>query len=401
MKKAFYFLSFLFISFQIKAQLYIGEEFSNFYHLNWQRVLYTQNAIPENLKGEVKEIKRTTVSKKNKTILTEKFDSKGRILFSQTEGKKITSKAVEYNEKDYPILFKENKNGKVSYESQVTFDNQNRMIEKSATGKNGKFISRTVMTYGDGDCPITTDNYFKKKDNYSSRWVNTYYSACDKKSTVLYNKKGKIKKTWTYDCKQEGELLTPKKDVTQICKWDEENDKYFIKVTQDFDEKGKIRKKVQKYYKADTSIAETAFYNGSGIITYRFTVSYDTINNTRTSMAENFKKGISSSISTYTYKDKILIFREITSKGKLKNKEINTYLGPNKVKQEIYNKKGLISQTINTFENNNLITSQKIIKGKPHHTTKMKYNEKDLIVQTEIFNKKGKLESSATFEYVY
>jgi hypothetical protein len=364
-----------------------------------RRQLYTAYAIPENMKGEIKEI-RETVSKKNYTIKNN-FDEKGRLVERSTDGKYNSFTKVEFNEKGEQVLFREERKGMLNYEAVVTLDSKNRKVEQLVIGRKGKFLSRNVMTYGEGDCPLSTDNYFKKLDKKSSRWENAYYADCDKKSTVLINKKGEIVKTWTYDCKKEGKLLMPKKGVTQICKWDEQTDKYFIIVTQDFDEKGKIRKKVEKFNIADTSLAEVSYHNAEGLLTYRYKISKELGFLVKNYTMENFRKGELFSIKKSIYDNKHKLYEEQIKKGKLTRKELYNYENGNCLSIEYYNKKGLYSRTLNEFTGNLLTCTMKERKGKQVSLKKMEYNERGLLTKKEVIGKKGRLESSSNFDYVY
>ena len=62
--------------------------------------------------------------------------------------------------------------------------------------------------------------------------------------------------------------MTKKKDVSQVCRWEETDDKHLIKVQQTFDENGKVVKMVSKYRGADTSLMSYKKYNSDNELTY-------------------------------------------------------------------------------------------------------------------------------------
>jgi len=220
------------------------------------------------------------------------------------------------------------------------------------------------------DTSLTESILYRKKDKLSQRWVYEYYSKGKRSKTTLYNKKGEVKGVWSYDCKDEGEELIKKKNETQICKWDESTKDHLIKVSQEFNEKGEIRKSVQKYT-LDTLILEYAMYNENGTLLSKNT--YDK-NVKKPLSIIRYKKGKIISESNSKYEDDKLIYFEHF----FKNKQFSTLTYK--------------------FEDGKLVLLEKTLKSKNAGATSFKY-ENSLLVETSRVDKKGKLVSSTKLKY--
>jgi hypothetical protein len=144
--------------------------------------------------------------------------------------------------------------------------------------------------------------------------------------------------------------LIKKKDETQICLWDENDGKYLIKVVQDFDEKGHVRKTVSKYNIADTTIVEYARYDKNDRLLSKSTY------------LGSYKKQIS--------------YESFNKKGTRKYGQFFEYKGETKVKEVYY-------------------TKQKI-----RRITSCETNEKGLVTRKESRDNRGKITSTSMYEYV-
>ncbi len=237
-------------------------------------------------------------------------------------------------------------NGKLRTKSIGLRDEDGKLTEYSKFKGEDKLLTYSTWTYNSSACILNSTNYKKNKEEIKRKWSYEYYEECEKKQSTLTNGKGKIIQTWTYDCKAEGEELVKKKDVTQMCKWEESDGKYLIKVTESFNEKGEVYKTISKYNLADTSLIEWKRFNGENEIEYESTYNPDT------------KK-----ILTYvSYKN-----------GKVRSSQKYKY------------------------ENGQLISMSRIYKK---NTTEYKYEYKEnRLMASKFYNKDGELAKTTTYEY--
>ena len=124
-------------------------------------------------------------------------------------------------------------------------------------------------------------------------------------------------KKWTYDCKKEGEELIKKKDVKQICSWEETDDKHLIKVQQTFDEKGNVVKMISKYRSSDTSLVFYKRYNSDNELTFESVYDPDI---KRQLYYKSYKNGKVKSQTNYKYDGVKVVSYTWSRKGKVKYK---------------------------------------------------------------------------------
>ncbi|MEI7597426.1 MAG: hypothetical protein WCK02_16880 [Bacteroidota bacterium] len=267
-----------------------------------------------------------------------------------------------------------NKKGKVNYKYLID-NSKDDYAYSYVNSKNkekrkeiGKFDSvknhREVLYYKNSKLKnkVTRDFYnYLNKDNKQSwnilksefykkggavlckRWEYAYYPDNSKKTSTLYNAKGKIKYVWNYDCKSEGELVQQHKDTTLVCKKDEFDEKGNRVVTErKFNEKGEPTKIVTKYskdnkllsydtyneknvlithisYTNDMNWEEIVHYNTKGVETYRQTNKFDEKGNKIEEAY--FSKQKPTKVVSYEYNDKNLIAKSKITKIKKNNKK--------------------------------------------------------------------------------
>lgn len=321
------------------------------YNFNFDMVLYTLNefSVPENLEGSVQTMTVNTKNKKSEYKSENKFNAQGKVIERKISGKHTSLFKADYTEDGKTKFYSQTRDGKAQYEKLNIYDDQGRLIESIEKNSKGAISQRNIWVFkGDQKCPESSARFVKGGKKLKRSWQYNYFSACDKSKTELKNAKGKTIRTWTYDCKKEGEILLKKKDETQVCRWDESDGKFLVKIDQNFDEKGRIRKTVSKYNIADTSIVEVKRYDGSDQLIYKWVYlgSYD-----KMVSSENFKN------------------------GKVIYGHYNEYLGQNKVKSEY------------------------IIKGKRKSLKTYEYNDKGLLVKLVSLGKKGRTLSVSVYEY--
>jgi hypothetical protein len=309
------------------------------------RVQYTP--MHYNPINDVNIIEFTKTNKKGKKFKYEKqYASGNRLLkfFEYRKGEKLIKLENEYDSIEKVTSSKIYKKGEFKYVLNYKRNLDLKITELSKVLANGEYKYKNTWAYNSDGC-LTDHSRFKKENKLNRKSVTEYFSACDKSKTTLYNGKGKIKKIWTYDCKKEGEELIKKKDVNQVCKWEETVGEFLIKVYQTFNEKGKIYKNVSKYTKVDTLIVERKVYNEDGIITYfsSFDKAYE-----RPILSQWYsKKGKLKWSNEFRYENKKVISRIKSFKGKVKTSSKYEYNSEEFLtKYTLMNKKGELTRTI-------------------------------------------------------
>ncbi len=326
----------------------------NFY-FDWDARLLNENPLSEDMRGVVKEvkIKRTFPKEKNNNSVQKNYDENGFVTFYEVNnraGELKQKSEAQYNAKGNVTLYRRYSEKGIQREKINAYDDQLRITETVIKNGKGKISQRSTWVYGTGQCATASTLYKKGGQKINKIWNYYHYKDCDPSKTTITNSKGKIIKTWTYDCKKEGEQLTKKKDETQVCKWEESDGKYLTRVFQNFDEKGRVTKTVQKYTIADTLILSLITYNGEDKIQYKIT--YD----------QSFDRQTS-----YVSYDK-------TGKEKYRNESL--------------------------FSNHKMQSRVILSKGKKISETFYSYNDKGWLVKIESFDKKDKKTRREDYEYV-
>jgi hypothetical protein len=246
---------------------------------------------------------------------TVKYDSMGNCIeatFTNPKGKILSQYLHTYNASGKVIcsIYKKSK-GEVKNKINRAYDSYGNISEEIIY-HHGKEKSRILSMY---DSTRLLESYFYKNGSkeFKRKWVYTYYPDKSKKSSVIYDSKGKVLYTWNYECKPEGQLAGKHKDTTAVCK-NEETDKDGNKIitSRKFNEKGKPFKTVIKknkngqtieyatfqgndkpstYYKYNDSgsFEEIIYYNLKGKEIYKTIYSYDATNNQTEDVS--YKKG--------------------------------------------------------------------------------------------------------------
>ncbi|MFH0893760.1 MAG: hypothetical protein V2A54_04930 [Bacteroidota bacterium] len=147
--------------------------------------------------------------------------------FNYDKKNKNTSHVVidwydQKNIREYTKTYGRKMNHYMHYVSE--FNAQGKEINKKEFKKDGKTINR--------------------------RWEYTYDESGKRRSTSLFDKKGKLIHDWKYDCSLEGKM-TGQKDSSRICVKDEVDGKGLRVKTFIYYEKKKILKTICKYDKDD------------------------------------------------------------------------------------------------------------------------------------------------------
>ena len=212
--------------------------------------------------------------------------------------------------------------------------------------KKGKVDDKRTWTYNDNG-NILSSKYFKNgSDKVIYEWNYEWYDKNQKSKSILKNGKGKILQIWTYDCKQEGEQLEKKRDVKQVCKWDEVDEKYLTEVSETFDERGRTTRYVSKFNISDTSIAQTIQYDHKNRVKRlsEFHGDYD-----KPTLYIVYHKGKEKYKNIYTYNEQGQEIEYVSYwKGKMTRKSVSTYDENNMlVNMKKYSKKDQLERDVN------------------------------------------------------
>jgi hypothetical protein len=329
--------------------------FIRYLHWGYYGYTYTSKESKEKLaKAGVSGYTSTSVKEKDKyvsAVIT--YDKNGNTSSCQNYNKKgkIGSFYIyEYNSDNLMVSeLCKNSKGKEIQKLTVTYDQLKNTIEESYI-KKGELTAKTVSKY-DSTRLLESSYYKKGKPDYSKKWVYSYYPDKTRKSSVIYDAKGKVLYTWNYECKPEGELQSKHKDTTDVCKkidYDSAGNKTIT--LRKFDEKGKAYKVVSVYDKNDKMIQYLS-YNTKDQLDYSYKY---------TPGAQNIGESV-------TYK-----------KGKENYRYLYSY-----------------------DDNNNLISTFGYHKGEQINHSEYKYNEQNLVVSYLWYTKKDKLFETTTYEYKF
>jgi len=363
---------------------YIKNNSDNFYKFSYS----LENEFQINSKFEkakisqagVKELIRTRKNGKNDSIISKlNYDNKGNcisavfnnkkgklkqqfvfayspenLLLSKSllngKGKELLKNTYAYNSDSLIIETVNYKKEKEVKKNTIAY-NKYHEITEHIFYKRGKIKAKTTSEYD--STRIVQSKYFKNgSSDYKWKWVYTYYDKKSRKSSMIYKSGDKLKYTWNYDCKPEGELLSKHKDSSLIClrtEFDKDSNKTYI--NREFNELGKPRKVVTVFSK-QKKVIEYDVYHGSNIPDFSFK------------------------------------YNKITGE----------------IEQQIfYNFKGNERWKIsNTFDsNNNIVEEDGYRKGVLNFKSIRLYNARNLITGETNFNKQNEVENTTKFEYVF
>lgn len=203
-------------------------------------------------KVQSRTIIKFTGDKKTKTVET--YNGFGNILTYDHYNKKgdhTIAYAYTYDSQQRPVFLKYRYGKKESWSS-VEYDASGMLKRTRGYSTNGDFFGREEFKREDGKMLAIT---IWEKDSLSpyKRLDYEYYEDGSLK-TIRYFFKSKLKYTWSYDCKPEGELLGVKqKDSTTICikeEYDSNGNRVVWK--QEFNRKGDLVKTKMVFDKDST-----------------------------------------------------------------------------------------------------------------------------------------------------
>lgn len=312
MKKIFLLISAIWIVSTIVAQSEYPFLREKYYYGIYPYPL-TKEKIKNNKIKEVEIIWLLRKDHKKKKQSTRKFDSSGNCIEIDDYEKngKLSSqiKIIRNGEKKIPNKIILNGEGKELEKHIYVYDT---LLTEESIYRKGKFFSK--ITYKYDSVYLLESVYYKKDENkFNKKWVYEYYPNHQKKSSTLYDKNGKIKYVWNYECKEEGELEGRHSDTTRICKKEEiDKDGNETITYRNFNEKGEIYKEVYVYDR-DKRLIGISRYNIKDSIYYKYTYIPDKY----TSIESNYnKKGVERIRREYVYdKDQNTIEESFISKN--------------------------------------------------------------------------------------
>lgn len=300
------------ICFSLKAQ--ISE-----YNYNRNYYYYASDIEPIRYKPEkaMKQIDFTVTKGNQVKKYYKKYNEKGKLLEYakiDDEGKATPLYQYVYNDDFRRTKEIRLKKGQPLFTTYYSYAKLGEPSEVKMVKNEKKQKFRSTYAYNENDC-ISGSEYFNGKDKLKKKWVYTYFEKCDRSMTMQYNGKGKLLNTWTYACKEDGEKLKAKKNKTQVCKWDESDGKYLVKIYQSMDEDGRMMKHVSKYTIQDTLIVESKSYNHQEELVYH--VTYD--KSFRIPLKSiSYRSQKPKFVREYTYDGDQILSDQFSENGKLK-----------------------------------------------------------------------------------
>lgn len=286
-------------------------------------------------KGHVNEM-NFTVQKKNgkQEKFQKKYNADGKLLEFSTydkDGKKVPIVAYGYDDNNWMTSSKSYKHGVLKKSISKTRLEKNKPLNIVKKNAKDQIIYEKKWEYNSDKC-VTKSTQYKKGNKLYRVWEYEYFSACEKSKSVLKNGKGKVLSTWSYDCKDEGEKVIPKKNEFKVCKYEESSKEYLVKVTEKTNEKGEVYRTITKFTLADTLMLESKSLDAEGRLVQLTT--YD----------KDFRKPL-------VYKN----YR----KGKLRYTHEYTYENGNVISQKSYFKENLRSTYKYQYEDNKMVEQTK------------------------------------------
>ena len=230
---------------------------------------------------------------------------------------------------EYISVNKKKKETKFSYQ----YDENGRFLSNQKI-KGGKIKSELIKTYNEqGEVTSRLHKYGRKLKHSSEN--KSYYNTNNDLVKTEYYLNGKLKNVYNYDCKPEGEKEAVKKvKNSDICEWTEESRDGSYKVYYRTTNKKRMYLNINKFSKDSVLIESNRFLNDSILVNHSFNFE-----NTRTNSRYNKKGKLRSFYSnTSDSEGNIILSTRVNYWG---SRRAYTHMTENK-----YDEKGLITETI-------------------------------------------------------
>lgn len=338
-----------------------------FYMMIFNNHDYFNDAAKVSLRKKlgIKSIVSHHITKKGRDeTLSMTFNSSGRMLTSKS---KSLERKCEYLHDSLEIYSYTNYKGKIE---EVKRQFEGKLVVNEERYRNSKLITKKVNTY----------NADKKLVNCTVDYKGTisemkyYYNEQGKLTKTEQYKKGKLKRSWVHECKEQGELLASTKTemTSSKCEFREESaDGSYVIFTRTIVQGKTILNK--KTFSKDSLLIKYEDFDKDSVLTYY----WKTENNVRETM--NFRKGKISFGWKTTYDDAgNLVKTQYFRKGKLTSTTKNEYdSNGNKILVEHYSgkKQKLFSTDMKEFNADGTLKSTKhVSKGKLSSPTTYEYS---------------------------
>ncbi|MFN5416794.1 MAG: hypothetical protein ACK5B9_07025 [Flavobacteriia bacterium] len=315
----------LFISKSFFAQFYGGAlyqlKYGNSNQSYWK---FWDSDYQDNQEGLMTMKKRKTLGVKE--IAYKNTDKKGRIsnvkLTYNDYGRLLTSKSKRFERKsvyqnDTIETYRYTKYKKNSEEFKKVFNEQGKVLVDERF-ENGKLVSKTENTYVNSF--LVNAKLLHKGKLYEMKYT---YNSENKLIKTEFFKKGKLKQSWVYECKPEGQLLASNKKemISSKCEFREESadGSYAVFTRTIRDGKPFLDKET---FSRDSILMKQEYFVYDTILTYRRTIG----NNTE--LKEQFRKGKLKIVDKSVFNEEHKCVEQSKfRKGKLKSRFIYNYDG--------------------------------------------------------------------------
>jgi hypothetical protein len=146
------------------------------------------------------------------------YDIEGRIQqivkYNDTIKQKINAQQVVISNPNHYSILEYYQNGKKGYKTIISYNDSNKMSQRSVYSLNNKLNYQTNYLYNDLGLLAMQTNYNHK---FKERYHYEYYYFPNKKLKQSVLKNGKKTKTWDYTCDETGEIVKKSKDTIKIC----------------------------------------------------------------------------------------------------------------------------------------------------------------------------------------
>ena len=308
----------------------------SFYNSEEGRGIEKPKDIQKRVDLKLKEYKSVWVIDKDKRIVIYKYNEQGRLTQIKTLGKKnkaIRIVNLSYTNdsllSEYNSEYKKKKGPKFTYQ----YDENGRFLSNQKI-KNGKIKNELIKTYNEqGEVTSRLHKYGRKLKHSSEN--KSYYNTNNDLVKTEYYLNGKLKNVYNYDCKPEGEKEAVKKvKNSDICEWTEESRDGSYKVYYRTTNKKRMYLNINKFSKDSVLIESNRFLNDSILVNHSFNFE-----NTRTNSRYNKKGKLRSFYSnTSDSEGNIILSTRVNYWG---SRRAYTHMTENK-----YDEKGLITETI-------------------------------------------------------
>ena len=296
-------------------------------------VVYFQDNVMEyspikhEIKVGTKQITYEIKSKNTVSTFIKRLDEKGRpISYHRVleNGEEQLMQSVSYSNQDH-VLIETNcdKNGRINRIRTNTWNANGTISKILIVDWKGSILNKSDFEYdAQSGCLTAVKTYKKGGEKILETWYYEYYNECKKSRSTLEKGNGKIIREINYACLGEGEVTAPKKNETHVCTWDESSADFLMKIYQTQDDKGKMRRTIQKLTRLDSSLVELLSYNTEDELSYRETFEGSF---SRPLHLYSYHKGEVIYERIRTYQNEQIASQIIVRKGKNKNKTTYAY----------------------------------------------------------------------------